>query len=170
MGALIVAVLGTVASAQMPVDVFLRLHLKAAVVGILYPVFAPRSLWNEHREPLRAPFHRAGAGNDVFEVCRLRDVDEVHFALLLTVFECRGSAQGSRTRDRRAGRGAAGFYRVVPTGITTGLTAASAGGSTTLLTRRFRSSRTSRLSLLPRRFCFRAWAVGCSRTLAPASS
>jgi HAE1 family hydrophobic/amphiphilic exporter-1 len=43
-GALVVALLGTVAFTQMPIDVFPRLHIKAAVVGTFYPGFAPLAI------------------------------------------------------------------------------------------------------------------------------
>jgi HAE1 family hydrophobic/amphiphilic exporter-1 len=42
--AIIIAILGTVAFMQMPIDVFPRLHIKAAVVGTFYPGFAPLAI------------------------------------------------------------------------------------------------------------------------------
>ncbi|HLH75306.1 MAG TPA: efflux RND transporter permease subunit, partial [Candidatus Binataceae bacterium] len=43
-GALLVVLLGVTAFARMPVDVFPRLHIKAAVVATFYPGFAPLSM------------------------------------------------------------------------------------------------------------------------------
>ncbi|MDA8206956.1 MAG: efflux RND transporter permease subunit [Thermaerobacter sp.] len=43
-GALIAALLGVVGFTQMPIDVFPRLHIKAAVVGTFYPGFAPLAM------------------------------------------------------------------------------------------------------------------------------
>src|SRR5579875_2516533 len=43
-GALLVAILGVTAFKRMPVDVFPRLHIKAAVVATFYPGFAPLSM------------------------------------------------------------------------------------------------------------------------------
>jgi hydrophobic/amphiphilic exporter-1 (mainly G- bacteria), HAE1 family len=42
--ALLVAILGVMAFAQMPVDVFPRLHIKAVVVATFYPGFAPLAM------------------------------------------------------------------------------------------------------------------------------
>jgi len=42
--ALLVIVLGVIAFARMPVDVFPRLYIKAAVVATFYPGFAPLAM------------------------------------------------------------------------------------------------------------------------------